>query len=307
LIWLALAAVSSIAIALILKVNERRGGNRILIAGANYLVASAISFVLLGWGGGGLAGPAREAAASALAMTGAGVGWHRAVPGATTLALGGATGVIYVFGFLLLMVGIAALPLAVPVTVARLSVALPIAVSIVLWHESPGPLAWIGIAFGFLAIAIFGVSVQNGARAARIGGRGPFVIVSIFVVLGLGDVMLKAFRETARDGDRLAFTCVLFSVAAVLTWLLALARRVRFEARTFSLGLLLGVPNLSSTVFTLLALRTVPASIAFPFINLTVIAGATVFGLVIWRERLRGGAIIALIVSVCAIAFLSRR
>lgn len=281
-------------IALILKVNERRGGDRILIAGANYLIASAISLALL-WG-----------KAGGFAAASGGAGWHVALPGRATLALGGVAGIIYVLGFLLLMAGIARLPLAVPVTVARLSVVLPVAVSIFLWRESPGLFQWLGIALGLAAIILFGMSFSSLGHVSHAEGRSSLLIASLFIVLGFGDVVLKAFREMAPDLDRLAFTFVLFTVAAVVTWLVVLMRRIRFNAKTFCLGLLLGVPNLCSTVFTLLALRTVPASIAFPFINLAVIIGTTILGFAVWRERLSKLNMAALCISFCAIVMLSR-
>jgi drug/metabolite transporter (DMT)-like permease len=281
LIWLVPAALCSISIALILKVNEGRGGSRILIAGANYLVASAISFLMLG-----------------------GRVPH---PGTATLALGLAAGVIYVLGFLLLMAGIARLPLAVPVTIARLSVALPVIVAVLFWAEKPGIFQWLGLFLGLLAVLIFGKSFSGPGRVRDGGGRAALLVPALFVVLGLGDVALKAFRETAPDLDRLAFTWILFTAAAVLTWILIGVRRVRFDARTFALGLLLGVPNLFSTVFTLLARRGVPASIAFPFINLTVIVGSTLAGYILWKERLRGMSVAGLILAGCAILLLALR
>jgi drug/metabolite transporter (DMT)-like permease len=279
LIWLLPAALCSIAIAFILKVNEGRGGERILIAGANYLVASAISFLMLGA--------------------------HAPRPGPAALALGAAAGIIYVLGFLLLMAGIARLPLAVPITVARLSVALPVVVSIVLWGESPGPLQWLGIGLGLAAVILFGAALSGTGHVSRAGGGSGFLIALLFIVLGLGDVVLKAFRETAPEADRLAFTCVLFSAAALFTGALVLVRRVRFDARTFALGLVLGVPNLFSTVFTLLALRSVPAAIAFPFINITVIAGSTLLGLAVWKERPRAMSLAGLLAAAAAIVLLS--
>jgi len=281
LIWLLPAAFCSIAIALILKVNEGRGGARILIAGANYLVASAISFFMLGMRVGR--------------------------PGPATLALGGAAGIVYVLGFLLLMALIARAPLAVPITVARLSVALPVAVSILLWGENPGLFQWLGIGLGLIAVVLFGLSLSDSTHISRAAGRSGLLVVSLFIVLGLGDVILKAFRELSPDFDRLAFTWILFTVAAGFTWFYIGLRRIRFDARTFALGLALGVPNLFSTVFTLQALRSVPASVAFPFINLTVIAGSTLLGLVIWKERLRGMRLAGLFVAACAIVLLSLR
>jgi drug/metabolite transporter (DMT)-like permease len=281
LIWLVPAALCSIAIALILKVNEGRGGNRILIAGANYLSASAISFLMLGG--------------------------RVPLPGAATLAIGTATGVIYVLGFLLLMAGIARLPLAVPVTIARLSAALPVIVAVLFWAEKPGILQWLGLSLGLVAVLILGLGFA-GSGGGSGGGKGAaFLVPALFVVLGLGDVMLKAFRETAPDLDRLAFTWILFTAAMVLAWILIGIGRVRFDGRTFALGLLLGVPNLFSTVFTLLALRAVPASIAFPFINLTVIVGSTLFGFVLWKERLRRMGVAGLVVAAAAIVLLARR
>lgn len=279
MIWLLPAAFCSIAIALILKVNEGRAGNRILIAGANYLVASGVSFLMLG---------ARIPR-----------------PGAATLALGGAAGIIYVLGFLLLMAAVARLPLAVPVTVARLSVILPVALSILLWAEKPALLQWLGIGLGLAAVFLLGASFSRSGDLARAGARAAPLVAALFVVLGLGDVALKAFREIAPDFDRLAFTWILFTVAAVVTWALAFARRVRFDARTFGLGLLLGVPNLFSTVFTLHALGSVRASIAFPFINLTVIVGSTLAALAIWKERLGAMSLAGLCVAGCAILLLA--
>jgi drug/metabolite transporter (DMT)-like permease len=279
LIWLIPAALCSISIALILKVNEGRGGNRVVIAGANYLVASAVSALMIG---------ARPA-----------------MPGAATIALGGAAGVVYVLGFLVLMAGIARGPLAVPVTVARLSVIIPVVVSILLWRETPGPAQRWGIALGLAAIALFGRGISSGP--GRVGFGYAWLMLALFLVLGTGDVLLKAFRETAGDADRAVFTWILFTTAAAFTWALVGARRVRVDRRTFALGLLLGLPNLGSTVFTLLALRSVGASVAFPFINIAVIAGTTALGYAVWRERPGRFGLAGLAFAAAAIVLLASR
>jgi drug/metabolite transporter (DMT)-like permease len=278
LIWLLPTALCSICIALILKINEGRGGDRLLLVGANYIVASALAFAF---------------AAPGLAK-----------PGAATLALGAGAGVDYVLGFLVLMAGIARGPLAVPVTVMRLSVAVPVAASIVLWSERPGAFQWTGLALGAAAIMLFGYSLSDSRGRRGSGGGYWLVILSLFIVMGVGDVLLKAFRELSPDTDRMVFTWILFTVAAILTWLLVWTRRTAFDRRTFMLGLLLGVPNLFSTVFTLLALKHVPASIAFPFINLTVIAGSAMLAFLIWRERLGRLSLAGLLLAAAALVLL---
>jgi drug/metabolite transporter (DMT)-like permease len=278
LIWLLPAALCSISIALILKYGETKGCDRLLLVGANYITASLLSLLF--------AAP------------------RLAVPGAATLTLGAAAGVDYVLGFLLLMAGIARGPLAVPVTVMRLSVAVPIVVSIAVWAERPGGLQWAGLALGAVAILLFGYSLSGGRGRRSEGGGYWMLIVALFLVMGAGDVLLKAFRELSFDTDRMTFTWILFTVAAVFTWILVWSRRTAFEGRSFLLGLLLGVPNLFSTVFTLLALKHVPASIAFPFINLTVIAGSALFGFFIWRERLYRLSLAGLVLAAIALVLL---
>lgn len=278
MIWLLPAALCSISIALILKQSEARGRDRLLLVGANYITASVLAFIF--------------------------ILPRLSVPNGTTLLLGAVTGMDYVLGFLVLAAGIARGPLAVPVTVMRLSVAVPIVVSIALWAERPGGLQWAGLALGAAAIMLFGYSL-SGERGRRDSRSGYWLlIIALFLVMGAGDVLLKAFREISPDADRMTFTWILFTTAGIFAWLLIRLRRVPFDRRTFMIGLLLGVPNLFSTVFTLLALRSVPASIAFPFINLTVITGSALFAFFIWRERLERLSIAGLLLAAIALVLL---
>jgi len=278
LIWLLPAALCSISIAAILKINERRGGDRLLLAGANYFFAAIISFLILRGGIG--------------------------IPSTGTMALGAVTGIIYVLGFLLLMAGIARGPLAVPVTVMRLSVAVPVVVAIFFWNEVPGTLQWIGLLAGAAAVVLFGLGIRAQGSDKHAGAGFWILMLTMFAVMGTGDVLLKAFGEVSPDSERLIFTFLLFVSAALFTWLMILIRRVPFKRSTFLLGMLLGVPNLFSTVFTLLALRGVPASIAFPFINLTVIFGSTILALVAWKEKLGPIATAGLVLAALALVLL---
>jgi len=278
LIWLLPAALCSIGIALILKRSETTGRDRLLLVGANYITASLLSFLFI------------------LPRLSA--------PNGITVALGAVTGIDYVLGFLVLAAGIARGPLAVPVTVMRLSVAVPIVVSMAVWAERPGGLQWAGLALGAAAIVLFGFSLSGGRDRKGDGGGYWMLVVALFLVMGAGDVLLKAFRELSPDTDRMTFTWILFTTAGLFAWMLIGVRRVPFDRRTFLHGLLLGVPNLFSTVFTLLALRSVPASIAFPFINLTVIAGSGLFAFFIWRERLGRLSIAGLALAAIALVLL---
>jgi len=278
MIWLLPAAGCSIAVALILKVSEEGRGNRLLLIGINYTVAAVLAFLLIRGD----------------------VYW----PGWKAFTLGASAGVDFVLGFLLMLSGMSMGPLAVPVTVMRLSVAVPIVASIMIWNERPGIYPSMGIVLGIFAIILFGAGLSDG-RSRESSGRGYwFVIVSLFLVMGAGDLLLKAYREIIPGMDRIFFTFILFTTAAVMVWIMALKKGFVFNTKTFLLGALLGVPNLYSTIFMLKALETVPASKAFPFVNLTVIFVSTLIGFAVWRERLGRVAMIGLVMAAIAIVLL---
>ncbi len=279
MIWLLPAAASSIAIAIILKVNESWKGDRLLLAGANYLVASLLALAFQGFTGGR--------------------------PVLSTVWLGGVTGIDYVLAILVLMAGISKGPLAVPVTVMRLSVALPVLFAIFFWGEKPHAFQSAGMVLGGVSFILFGIGI-SGKGGSRDADRGFWpLMMTLFLVTGIASVLLKSFSETLRDVDRMAFTWILFTTAALFTWILIAFRRTSFDRRTFFLGLLLGVPNLFSTVCTLIALRTVPASIAFPFINVAVISGSAFAAFCIWKEKLTGMSLLGLAAAAAALVLLT--
>ncbi|HSG28361.1 MAG TPA: hypothetical protein VLA34_07755 [Candidatus Krumholzibacterium sp.] len=282
MIWLLPAAACSITIAVILKINEGRGGSRLVMMGANYIVASLLAFALI-----------------------------RGDMGATdrtTVLFGAGTGAVYVLSFLVFMAGIGRGPLAVPVTVMRLSVVVPVVTAIFAWNESPGLARWLGIILGLGAILFFGAGVAGGRTEAARGTSRTFwlLMAGLFLSMGLASVLLKTFGVVSPGAPRMPFTWLLFTFAGVFTWIVILARRLTLDRRTFALGLALGVPNLFSTVFTLRALQSVPASVVFPFINVTVIFGATLLGLVVWRERLGRLSITGLVLAAVALLLLAR-
>jgi drug/metabolite transporter (DMT)-like permease len=278
LIWLLPSAGCSIAIAVILKINEQKKGNRILIAGANYILASVLALVLLKG--------------------------EIVLAGRTTMVLGTLGGVDFVLGFLLLMTGLSRGPMAVPVTVMRISVAVPIVVSIFLWGETPAFAQWIGIWLGLTAIVIFGAGLSGFNSGSGREGRYWLLIVSLFLVMGAGDVILKACRELSPRTERILFAWILFTVSAILCWILVWVRKVKIKRDTFLLGLLLGVPNLFSTIFTLKALESVPASVVFPFINLAVILGSTMLGYLVWKEHLSRMGMVGLALAAVSVVLL---
>jgi hypothetical protein len=81
-----------------------------------------------------------------------------------------------------------------------------VAVSILLWGESPGFFPWLGIALGFIAIALFGVSLANAARVCRKAERFDPLLVALFVAFALryGRRVRAALRAGRAAGHGIA-------------------------------------------------------------------------------------------------------
>jgi drug/metabolite transporter (DMT)-like permease len=69
--------------------------------------------------------------------------------------------------------------------------------------------------------------------------------------------------------------------------------------------MVLGVPNVFSTIFLLAALSLLPAILVYPFMNVGIILFTTVGAFLIWKEKLNRWGVLALASGLLAILFLS--
>lgn len=271
--FLFLTILCSVAIAIILKVNEGRSGDRLVAAGANYVVAALLGLIF------------RQGSLGEIT-------WG-------TVGAGATVGVGFVCGFLLLMVGIERLGLAIPASVARLSMLLPTVASLLLYHEHPSPLAIAGIALGVASFLLLG-SVRGPGGEGR--GGGLAIIIAIFVVSGCTDISLKVAQQSGLAHG--PFLTIVFAAAAVLCWICAAASRREIRGRDLILGGILGVPNFFSGYFLILTLDRVPASVVFPAISAGVVVAVTLAALLFWKEHPTRRAWIGILLAALAVALL---
>ena len=58
-----------------------------------------------------------------------------------------------------------------------------------------------------------------------------------------------------------------------------------FKIKELVYGVLLGVVNLYSSYFILLALKEIPGSVVFPLVNLSIVFAGTFIGVIFWKDR----------------------
>lgn len=295
MIWLALAVACSLAIAVIFKLSEQRGLDRTALLTVNYAAAGGVSVVLLG--GGGVAPP---------------VG---------LIALGVATGVLFIAGFYVFAFAIREAGMGLAAGVMRLAVVLPFLASWLIWGEEPtggqlGGLVLAAAAFFLLARR----AAQPGVPRVRgEGGEAPgnesrtfTALALLFLAGGIVDVALKTFDETyAGPGSRPFFLLLVFGVAFLVGLGLVVARGVRTgrwpRAAVLGWGTVLGLVNYGSAEFILRALEGLDGTFVFPANNVAVVMGAALLGVLVWRERLTWWNWLGLGVAALALVFLAPR
>lgn len=187
------------------------------------------------------------------------------------------------------LIGLAAQRAGIAATTvaSKMSLALTVLLTVMIFKETPSALAWAGI-----ALAVAGVSLSSWGGSMQ-GGTGRWLLPVIFVASACSDVLLDAAQRTrVGPATEAVFTTLIFGFAAVFgaAWLaFRKNRKALMDRRTWAGGVLLGCVNFGSIHFLVLALSRggLPASLVFPLLNIGVILLGTVAARALFRERLR--------------------
>ena len=227
---------------------------------ANYIVATAMNVCL--WGNEGFG-----------SISKLGIG------------LGMITGVVFVISFLLMMICMGRIGVAVTVSLTRLAVVLPVGASIVFYGERLGCVQFGGMLFAAGAFLLLG----KAAAKEEIEGKRKLwdwlLLGGLFMCMGLNGVNLKVFEEHCDANQMHGFLAVLFATAGSVAWFFVIWRRENILWADFWRGLVLGVPNCLSSVFFLLALRSIAGVMAFPVNDVAVVVMSTLAAIIIWGEK----------------------
>ncbi len=308
MVFLCLAVACSLGIATLFKLAEHRDLDRTALLAANYAAAAALAVGL-------------DGAAAAAMPTGAAV-------------LGAVEGVLYIGGFWLFARAIREAGIGLAASAMRLSVVVPVVAAWAVWGEAPtlvqgAGLALAGLAFVLVARpssvpdapqSVVGV-VPAASSAAALDAPMPsrpagaaVLLGTLFVVGGLVDVGMKAFQTGYGEASAVpvppsAFLLVVFGVAFVVGAIAVVTtgfRTGRWPGPAVAgWGAGLGVLNYASADFLLRALDIVPAPVAFPLNNVSIVLGAALLGSLVWGERLSRANAAGLGLAAVAVALLA--
>jgi drug/metabolite transporter (DMT)-like permease len=278
MIYLILAIISSSSLALILKQGNVKNSNKILLINANYITASLLSLLFIFYKG-----------SFTISL------W--------ALLFAILLGYIFAETFLIYSKAVGLAGTALATVSARLSVLIPVILSIIIYNESPDVKMLIGFILTLITFYLFYLSLKK-KNVNDKSSNAYLILILLFLGIGLVDFSMKIFERNFPVEEKATFVFLIFFSAFIYTLFRILYKKIRFERETFKLGLLLGLPNVLAIHFILAALSQLPAIVVFPIQNIGVILFTAIMAYIIWKEKINNYGIAAIVVGIISIILL---
>lgn len=233
-------------------------------------------------------------------FTGVGNLFPRADGADFTLTLGVINGAVYVASLMLTQYNVRKNGVVLPSVFSKIGALLvPMAVAIMFFSERPGVPQIVGAALAIAAIIVMNFE----GKRDEVGSMASLLM--LFAIDGVVGTTAKIYGELG-SGDLFShFLLYTFGTAFFLCAAITLFNREKPGLWEVLFGIMLGVPNYFSSHFLLLALKQVPAIIAYPVRSVGSILVIALTGVLLFREKLRKTQWIAIAAIIAAVALLN--
>jgi len=282
MLYLLLAILSSMLVAVLMRLSGRFSRNGMTMLAANYAMCTAAAWLLAG-------GPA--AGVAAIVPDGEGLGF--------TVLSGVLSGGLYLLGFVLLRWNMGRNGVVLPATFQKLGVMLPTLAAITIFRETP---RWTQLAG--IAVAVAAILVMQG-RQEKSGSRSLPGLIALMLTCGSCDLMAKVFETWGNAAQNDHYLLYTFVTAFLLCVILCIVKKQGITWGDVLCGMAIGVPNYLSARFLLLALTQVPAVVVYPSFSVGVIVLVAVIGVLCFHEKLEKRKLAALAMILGALVLLN--
>lgn len=258
MLFLLLAVLSSAMISIVMRFSSGKISANLSMLAANYLVCSVLGAAYAGFQ---LAAP-KDPGFSA------------------TVIIGLISGVLYLAAFVAFQANTNRRGIVLSSVFMKLGLLVPIAASVLFFHEIPTAVQIIGF-----CIALFAIVLINLKKGQNDKGFG-FGLILMLLLSGGADVMAKIFDVFAPRSHSALYLFYNFATAFVLCVALVIRSKERPGWRELLYGTLIGIPNFFSAKFLLASLTKLPAVVVYPSFSVGTMLIVTMTGVLIFRERL---------------------
>lgn len=182
----------------------------------------------------------------------------------------------------------------------RISMLVPTALGVWIWHEPITSIQIIGI-----AIAIIALMLMTGGKSNhhRLRGIKAFAIIfAVFATQGIAMTLMRWVHYAGLDAHRLSVLAVIGATAGLLGILFILIRNRRPSRRELISGSGIGLYNGLALSVILTALSVVPGTLYFPIVGCSVVLLDNLFTHFYWKEPLSRPGFAGVGLAIFAIA-----
>ena len=279
MIDLILTIFCSTSIALIIKYSGSQKEKPIILLSANYFMASIISLIYIFYSD-----------------------THYSI---NIMYFGIVLGLMFILSFFAFTRAISLAGTALATVSSRLSVIVPLIFSIILYNEIPTTYQIVGFILALVTIFFFYLSVKSNNDQKSNNLKKYIYLLAVLIGIGINDFSMKIFQEGFTPNQKPFFIFSIFFSAFLYSLIYILIYRIKFEKSTFIKGMVLGVPNVYSTIFLIAALSQLPAILVFPLTNIGIILLTTILAGLLFKEKLNKYGVLSLVLGLISIIFLS--
>jgi len=307
MIYLFLAIICSSSIALIFKYSEGNEMNRYAVTSTNYFTAFTVSLLMI------LLKPSIKFYGMNISITnfineftkvilksngsfseGASLIW--------AVLLGVIGGVFFFLSFVYYQKSVGENGAALSGTFGKLGILVPMIFSVVIWKEIPGILQWVGI-----FMALFSIVFVNLSSNKDNGGKLNInlTLILLFLFGGMAEFQNKLFQQYALTVYKDVFLFFIFIMAFFLSLYFLIKSKQKIMKKDLLIGFLVGIPNLFSSYFLIMALSHIPTSVAFPIYSAGSIIFISLGEVILYREKLSKKNSFAILVVILALILIN--
>lgn len=262
LIYISLSVCCSLAIAHFLKVAQKANQRLIQVLTINYLIALLLSFVI-----------SRNEFNSGLLVN------------PSILLFAALLGAIFIANLFVYSASLNRIGMGISVAAMRMSLVIPIGLSLFIYDEQINPIKYVSIALVFVALYLMlPKSTSNGLDKIK----DSIFPILLFLMTGIADASLKVFeREFTPHIPEYIFLGFIFSSSFIIACIyLAIKKEFNFSKKEVLYGIIIGVANLYSSFFLLLALQEMMGSLVFSITNVSNVVLGAIIGFIVWKDEL---------------------
>lgn len=189
------------------------------------------------------------------------------------------------------------------VTMMRMSLIIPVLGGILIYNEALSLFLGAGIVLVFISMYLLTKQGKEESLISEVSA--PVLLILLFLISGTTDFSLKIFEASflTNVSEYMFMGCV-FASSCITAWILVMVRKEAVSMKALLLGLLIGIPNLYSSIFLIKALTHLPSATTYTFINIGIILCSALLGLFYWKDKLSQRQRWGLVTAVASIPFL---